>query len=188
MEVMIDGGLLTKEIATHKKLVGKDNSRPTLMGLNIRTEGSNLILTALDGFRMLQSVISKDVVKDGDDINVTIPVPDQKYKGSVLIKFFDKHLEIQSSDGSITIHNYMAEPYFNTESMMPNFCDFEIMVNPKLLAEVLMGFKDNTAIMLQFTKSTSPIEISSPDRKGLVLPVRISGEVNWLDHRAPKYE
>jgi DNA polymerase III sliding clamp (beta) subunit (PCNA family) len=167
----------------------KDENRPIFENIHIFTKDENLIIEAVDGFRLHQSVIPIEENEEKANFNILV-------KELKAIKDKSKFSEVELKDNVLKINSdlYMidseeAKNFLDSKNVIPELDnDLYFYVNPVYMIEALKNItneldtKHRTVVKIQFTESKadnhqtiskiSPIKITSGNQTNIVLPIR----------------
>ena len=141
-------------------------TRPVLMGINLKSENSRITFTATDSFRLARYVLSAEV----EPFNITIP---SKTIGQVKSIFADGDISISVSarkivfvQNGVTLQSNLLEGAFpDIERLIPSSFSRKLVVNRSalLMATARPGFikTDNMTIIRMQINSADDIVVTS---------------------------
>jgi len=175
--ITVYGNDFNKIMRTLKSFVAKHESRAALTQIKLEHRAGSGTVTAigLNGF-----VLAKIVVPalGEEDFDAIVPVTGQTRSESVIITDSGDRITFEHSKSFSISYPKLNGEYINWKQIMPQReSEYEISVNPHLLAEALSALPSSTrTVTLKFGSPVSPIliEQSSSEDQMLVLPVRVA--------------
>jgi len=138
----------------------KDKARSVLLGIKV----NNGEIAAADGFR-LHIAPTPDALK---------PHNDKILKPTSTLSATPKYDEFETDPGTFPDYQQIVPTDEPT---------FKIALNKKYLA-ALATMPGDEYVVLEFTKPTSPIKITSPSSEAVavIMPMRLGCDSDWLDN------
>lgn len=179
-----DAKAFTKTIRQCMRAINKHSNRPILRGIEMVVAHDELVITALDGFAMVQRRVRVADCEDGSCIVIPAFVVGilQNMRGNVSLETVQNtlHLECHETGVSSSIP-LMEGEYIKHEQLWTDDSDkAAIYVNPKILAQALDGLSGTDAcIKLSFDAQNKvrPIALQTKDgQRALALPMRVMEE------------
>lgn len=158
-----------------KTFVSKDDIRPILQTVQLNFSGGLCTAYALDGIKLISVVVP---YTDGDEGTLYVPIIKLPKGAYVVISDEGNEITFDFLDSKQTVKKYEGDFPSKPEDFFRNDNEptFSIGFDPKNLKDALDGFKDCTAIKIDFYGHTEPCIMTGLNKKALAFPVRLKNQ------------
>ena len=178
---IVIGQKILKNMINHTSFaVSNDATRAKLTGLNLISDGKNLTLVAIDGFRI--ALNREDMGEDFPTMNYIIPGKSMNELSKIL-NDDDTEVVVYHSNNQILFD--IGDVRLISRLIQGDFVNFEsiIVKNPKTIMNIsrksLMDSIDRAALLIMTDERRCPVSLSMPDNSTLV----VSTNTETGDHK-----
>lgn len=180
---MIINSTELKKAFKEVSLLTDGSTRPILGGVNVKIDGCNLVLTALDGYKMTQRKLNLSLnpgeKAEKHDFTIIAPALTAVKSGYTEIEVNEKSVIFKTIDGSQEVKKLDGD-YLNVDNLFDEYAKktFRVCLDRKYLIEMLKSMEGNKVIIEASNKPYSPIEFYSDTQlsRAILLPVRMARE------------
>lgn len=172
---------LLAELKKVKHARMKDESRPNMAMTELRLDGDNLSITALDGFVLVQRRVTVEGMVDGKCIihPEVLESAIAQAEGFAEFEIKEAYLHCDTDTGLYIIRRYEGE-FINYDLLVPGKDGrFMVCVNPDYMIKALKNVRDkgigNVRMYFDTEDNTKAILITAEEGTGIVLPIRVRG-------------